>query len=69
MVFAIDPGVRAGARIEEILNRATEREINDEASRGFYRLLGGFRGVSEAAVAYAGVAGKVDWGEWREERF
>ena len=60
---------RLDARIEETLNRASEEEISDQESRNFYRLLGGFRGVTQAAVAYAGVAGKIDWEEWREERF
>jgi hypothetical protein len=32
-------------------------------------LLGGLRGVSEASVAYAGIAGKIDWLQWREEKF
>jgi hypothetical protein len=27
------------------------------------------RGVSAAAVAYAAVAGTIDWEEWREEVF
>jgi hypothetical protein len=57
------------ARIEETMNRAAEGELVDEESRNFYRLLGGFRGVSEAAIAYAGVAGTIDWAQWREERF
>jgi len=60
---------RLNARIEETLNRAAEGAHIDEESRNFYRLLGGFRGVSEAAVAYAGLAGTIDWAEWREEVF
>ena len=57
------------SRIEETLKRAAREDITDEQSRRFYRLLGGFRGLSEAAIAYAGVAGTIDWREWREERF
>ena len=60
---------RLNAHIEETLNRAAERELVDTESRNFYRLLGGFRGVSEAAVAYAGIAGTIDWAQWREEMF
>ncbi len=60
---------RLDARIEETMNHAAEGEFVLEKDRNFYRLLGAYRGVSEAAVAYAGVAGNVDWGEWREERF
>jgi uncharacterized membrane protein YccC len=57
------------ARIEEVLNQAAEEKITDEESRNFYRLLGGFRSVSEASVAYAGIAGTIDWANWREEVF
>ncbi|MEN8807976.1 MAG: FUSC family protein [Desulfobacterales bacterium] len=56
-------------RIEETMNKAAEGKLSERDSENFYRLLGAFRGVSEAAVAYAGVAGNVDWREWREERF
>ncbi|MEN8803611.1 MAG: FUSC family protein, partial [Thiogranum sp.] len=56
-------------RIEVTMNKAAEGKLSERDSENFYRLLGAFRGVSEAAVAYAGVAGNVDWREWREERF
>lgn len=56
-------------RIEKTLNRTARVDITAEQSRRFYRLLGGFRGLSEAAVACAEVASTIDWGEWREERF
>ncbi len=35
----------------------------------FYRLLGGYRGVSDAALAYARAAGAIDWKQWQEEKF
>jgi hypothetical protein len=65
------------ARIEEVLNRAGDgvgdgpgyMAVGDQDSSNFYRLLGSYRGLSEAAIAYAGVASGVDWAEWREERF
>ena len=60
---------RLDARIEETMNRAAEGEFVLEKDRNFYRLLGAYRGLHEAAIAYAGVAGNVDWGEWREEVF
>ena len=34
-----------------------------------YRYLGGFRGLSEDAIGYAGLAAAVDWEPWREARF
>jgi uncharacterized membrane protein YccC len=56
-------------RIEQTLEQTDTEAISDEDAGKFYRILGGFRGVSEAAVAYARVAGKIDWAQWREERF
>jgi len=55
-------------RIEEVVNRAGS-DVNREEGEHFFRLLGGYRGVSEAALAYAGAAQAVDWSHWREERF
>ena len=34
-----------------------------------YRYLGGFRGLSEATIGYAGVASHVAWEPWTEARF
>ena len=56
-------------RISETLNQADAGALTEENYENFYRLLGGYRLVSEAAVAYAGVAAKVNWAEWREPRF
>ena len=56
-------------RIKEALNMAGEGQINSRESENFYRLLGAYRCVSEAAVAYAGIAGAIDWMPWYEERF
>jgi hypothetical protein len=35
----------------------------------FYRYLGAFRGLSEAAIGHARVASGVYWDVWREARF
>jgi uncharacterized membrane protein YccC len=56
-------------RIKEALNKAGEGQINNRETENFYRLLGAYRGVAEAAVAYVGVAGRIDWMPWYEERF
>ncbi|MGB3050830.1 MAG: FUSC family protein, partial [Polyangiales bacterium] len=56
-------------RITETLNQADAVTLTGDNYENFYQLLGGYRGVSEAAVAYAGVAEKVNWAEWREARF
>jgi uncharacterized membrane protein YccC len=42
---------------------------SEEDGEKLYRLLGGFRGTSEAAVSYTEVARSIDWNQWREERF
>ena len=56
-------------RIKEALNKAGEGQINNRERENFYRLLGAYRGVSEAAVAYVGVSSAIDWRPWYEERF
>jgi uncharacterized membrane protein YccC len=56
-------------RIKEALNRAGEGQLSDRDAENFYRLLGTYRGVAEAALAYAGVSGAIDWKPWYEERF
>ncbi len=65
----LDAGVaRLEQRIEEVLNRAGAKVTGEEGER-FFRLLGGYRGVSEAALAYANAAQLINWSQWREERF
>ena len=56
-------------RTEETLDKAAEGQISDQNGENFYRLLGAFRGVSEALVDYAGSAGAIGWARWREARF
>ena len=60
---------RLNGRIETILNRPETERFTDQEKRSFYRLLGAFRGLSGAAIAYAETAGKIDWTEWTEESF
>jgi uncharacterized membrane protein YccC len=72
-VAALQQRLEAGLRrlenrIEDVVNRAGS-DVNQEAGTHFFRLLGGYRGVSEAALAYAGAAQAINWTQWREERF
>jgi hypothetical protein len=60
---------RLEERIDEALDASDGEAFSEADGENFYRLLGGFRGVSEAAVAYAEVAGTIDWAQWREEVF
>jgi hypothetical protein len=57
------------ARIEETLNKATEGELTDQDGERFYRLLGAYRGLSEAALEFADTAEEIEWSRWRESRF
>ena len=59
---------RMEANIEEARTRAREGGFRVDYEK-LYRYLGGFRGLSEAAIGYAGVAAAVDWDPWREARF
>jgi dipeptidyl aminopeptidase/acylaminoacyl peptidase len=44
-------------------------QVTEEEGESFYRVLGSYRGVSEAALAYAGAAADTDWTHWQEEKF
>ena len=59
---------RLEERIAEVVNRAGD-DGNRVEGKHFFRLLGGYRGVSEAALAYAAAAQTINWTHWREERF
>jgi uncharacterized membrane protein YccC len=56
-------------RIEETLGKAGEGELSDRDGEHFYRLLGAYRGLSEAVIDYAGTAEGIAWDRWREARF
>ncbi len=56
-------------RIEEAFDRIDEGELSAEDYENFYRRLGNYRGLSEAAAGYARVASQFDWPRWQETRF
>ena len=56
-------------RVEEALDKAGDGELTNRDGENFYRLLGAYRGLSEATIAYAATAGDIDWSPWREARF
>ena len=60
---------RLEACVEEALDTADEASVSIGERRNLYRLLGAYRGVSEALIEFARQAGAVDWGTLREERF
>ena len=45
------------------------RRLSEEDYENFYRYLGAFRGLSEAAVFYLQNAQGINWAQWEEERF
>ena len=57
------------ARIQEALDSAPEGSVSYEEGENMYRLLGAYRGVSEALVGVATSAGGIDWARLREARF
>jgi hypothetical protein len=60
---------RLEQRLQETMNKASEGELGDEDKEHLYRLLGAYRGLSEAALGYAVAAEETQWGHWRESRF
>ena len=56
-------------RISETFEFIGRDKLDQEAYRNFYRLLGGFRGVSEAMLRYAQLNGRVNLMQWQENRF
>jgi hypothetical protein len=55
--------------INETFDRIEPDKLNDEDYVNFYRLLGTYRGLSEALVGYAQLAEGVNWAQWEEARF
>jgi hypothetical protein len=49
-------------RIAQTFAAAGEGQVSDEDYENFYRLLGSYRGLSEAAVGYAQLAHGFKWG-------
>ena len=56
-------------RINESFERIGEEVLKREDYQNFYRLLGNFRGVSEALVGYAQSSSAINLAQWRESRF
>ena len=55
-------------RIVNALDSADDNQVTD-LNENFYRLLGAYRGVSEALVECAGSAHTINWSRWQEEKF
>jgi len=57
------------ARIEDSFKSLEGESLDDESYLDAYRLLGSYRGLTEAVLAYAKVSNGIDWSRWREARF
>lgn len=56
-------------RIKIALENAPSAQLSDWHGENFYRLLGAYRGMSEALVNYSESAGVINWALWHQERF
>jgi len=56
-------------RINETFNRIEPDKLKDEDYVNFYRLLGTYRGLSEALVEYVQLTQGINWTQWEEARF
>jgi hypothetical protein len=76
----VEPGVDPGdllkarlAKVEAHMDKAftlvSEGQLSDADYENFYRLLGSYRGLSEAAIDYARLAYGFNWAQWKEARF
>jgi uncharacterized membrane protein YccC len=55
--------------IAEIFAQSGKGELSTADYRNLYRLLGSYRGLSEAAIGYAQLADGIKWAQWQEARF
>jgi len=60
---------RIEARVEEALDKAGGAGLSDEEIGNMYRLLGAYRGLSEALVDLVKRVSPIDWARLREARF
>ena len=56
-------------RIKEALNKSTAGQVSDQDGENFYRLLGAYRGLSDATLEYSSSARLFNWEQWYETRF
>jgi len=57
------------SRIREALNKTVDGQFSDQDEENFYRLLGAYRGVSDAMGEYIKSTDVIHWARWKEERF
>jgi uncharacterized membrane protein YccC len=57
------------ASIAEMFAQSGKGELKTADYKNLYRLLGSYRGLSEAAIGYAQLAEGIKWERWQEARF
>ena len=57
------------ASIEALFDQPGKGELSAAEYKNLYRMLGSYRGLSEAAIGSAQLAEGINWAPWREERF
>jgi len=57
------------ARIESVLNKTDYDQLSETDRDNFYRLLGAYRGLSDALFEYCGNARLINWADWHDSRF
>ena len=57
------------ACIKETLNKTSKDQLSPQDGENFYRLLGAYRGVSEAMGEYIKSTDVIHWAQWKEEKF
>jgi len=56
-------------RIENAMDTAPAGAVSEQDNENFYVILGAWRSISEAVIAFARAAGAIEWARWREARF
>jgi hypothetical protein len=60
---------RLETSIEELFAQTDKGDLSTADYSNLYRLLGSYRGLSEAAIGYAQLSDGINWARWREARF
>ncbi len=55
--------------IANTLDKVEEEQLSRMDEENFYRLLGAYRGVSDATFEYSSTAQLINWDQWNESRF
>ena len=57
------------ADLEELFSRAGEENLSSAERKSLFRVLGSYRGLSEAEIGAAQLAERTNWAQWHKSRF